>query len=75
MDRPVTPVAASDRPGRFPTLSMVRGSYVQHHRNVGGTSRGSGARETMADGVLESGGDDVGSGSEDAESVIGVGIV
>ena len=52
MDRPVTPVAASDRPGCFPTLSMVRGSYVRHHQNVGVTSRGSGAWETMADGVL-----------------------
>ena len=42
MSRPVTLVATSDWPGRFPTLRMGAYTSALHQRSVRGTSRASG---------------------------------
>ena len=63
MGRQVTLVAASDRPGCFPTWHMGGGTSVLPRRNARGTSRVGGDWETM-NGVETRVGDD-------EESVIG----
>ena len=57
MGRPVTLVAASDRPGSFPTWHTGGGTSGLPHQNARGTSREGGEWETV-NGVETRVGDD-----------------